>query len=130
MKAEKAPVPNPARCLCCGGALRITRLSCADCGLGYEGDFHRPRLARLDAEQRRFAEQLILAGGNLRKMEERLGLSYPTVRSRLDKLIDSLQLELQRDESRKREILTAIEQGEVSANEGLRLLDALEGSAA
>jgi hypothetical protein len=130
MKAEATRVLNPAHCLCCGGALTITRLSCAGCGLGYEGEFHRPRLARMEPEQRRFAEQFILASGNLRKMEERLGLSYPTVRSRLDKLIDSLQLELQRDDSRRREILTAIEQGELSADQGMRLLDALEGSAA
>lgn len=130
MKAEAMRVLNPAHCLCCGGALTITRLSCAGCGLGYEGEFHRPRLARMEPEQRRFAEQFILASGNLRKMEERLGLSYPTVRSRLDKLIDSLQLELQRDDSRRREILTAIEQGELSADQGMRLLDALEGSAA
>lgn len=127
MKPESVRALNPTRCLCCGGALRVTRLRCERCGIGYEGEFCSPRLARLEPEQRHFAEQFILAGGNLRRLESRLGLSYPTLRNRLDRLIEALENERRRDRARRLELLRAIEQGSMKPEEGMRLLDALEG---
>ena len=58
------------RCPYCSGALRTTKLTCQDCGLGLEGDFVTPRLSRLEPEEQRFAELFVLASGSLKQMAE------------------------------------------------------------
>lgn len=66
-------------------------MSCPTCGIGLEATFPEPRLTRLPVEHQRFIEMFILASGNLKAIAELAGVSYPTVRSRLDKIIDALQ---------------------------------------
>ncbi len=66
-------------------------MSCASCGVAIEADFPAPRLARLPVEHQRFIEMFVLASGNLKAIAEQAGVSYPTVRSRLDKIIDALR---------------------------------------
>lgn len=113
------------RCPYCSGALRFTRLTCEDCGLGLEGEFATPRLSRLEPEEQRFAELFVLASGSLKQMADLLGVSYPTVRSRLDKLIAHLKEEQARDEVRKRRILADIEAGRVPPKQGMRMIENL-----
>jgi hypothetical protein len=71
--------------------MQVTGMSCASCGVAIEADFPAPRLARLPVEHQRFIEMFVLASGNLKAIAEQAGVSYPTVRSRLDKIIDSLR---------------------------------------
>lgn len=66
-------------------------MSCAACGIAVDADFPAPRLARLPVEHQRFIEMFVLASGNLKAIAEQAGVSYPTVRSRLDKIIDALR---------------------------------------
>ena len=112
-------------CPYCAGALRITRLTCEDCGLGLEGEFTTPRLSRLDAEEQRFVELFVLASGRLKEMAQLLGISYPTVRNRLDKLIQRLKVEQERDDARKRRILEDIEAGRILPKQGMRMIENL-----
>jgi hypothetical protein len=112
-------------CPYCAGALRITRLTCEECGLGLDGEFATPRLSRLNAEEQRFVELFVLASGRLKEMAELLGISYPTVRSRLDKLIVRLKVEQKRDEERKRRILADIEAGHIPPKQGMRMIENL-----
>ncbi|MDH3525999.1 MAG: DUF2089 domain-containing protein [Gammaproteobacteria bacterium] len=112
-------------CSYCGGSMRISALSCGDCGLTYGGDFYTPRLYRLGADDQQFVELFVLASGSLKQMAQLLGVSYPTVRNRLNKLIGVLKEEKQKDEIRKQKILEDIEAGRISAKQGMRMIDAI-----
>lgn len=83
------PVTN--HCPYCHRAMQVSGMSCVSCGVLIEADFPAPRLARLPVEHQRFIEMFVLASGNLKAIAEQAGVSYPTVRSRLDKIIDALR---------------------------------------
>ncbi|HEV7504427.1 MAG TPA: DUF2089 family protein [Thermoanaerobaculia bacterium] len=85
--------PEPVTNLCpyCHRAMQVTRMSCPSCEISIAADFPAPRLARLPMEHQRFIEMFVLASGNLKSIAEQAGVSYPTVRSRLDRIIDTLQ---------------------------------------
>lgn len=80
------------QCPACAGELAVVRQRCVNCGTALEGQFTLPRLLRLPPEQLRFVELFVLCRGVIRDMEQELGVSYPTVRSRLDDVINSLGL--------------------------------------
>lgn len=77
-------------CPGCGKKMLIKRLECPDCDISVDGTFYSHRFGYLDQEQLDFIESFILTRGNMREMEEVLGVSYPTVKSRLDKIIKHL----------------------------------------
>jgi hypothetical protein len=77
-------------CPVCASELSVTRLHCRACGTTLEGDFSVGRFARLTREQTAILESFLRARGNLRDMERELGISYPTVRSRLEALVRAL----------------------------------------
>lgn len=79
-----------ATCPVCAGELAVTRLHCRSCGTTLEGDFSVGRFGRLTREQLALLESFLRSRGNLRDMERELGLSYPTVRSRVDALVRAL----------------------------------------
>jgi len=81
-----------ATCPVCSGELTIARLHCRDCGTALEGEFGVGRFGRLDREQLSLLESFLRSRGNLKEMERELGISYPTVRGRVDALIRSLGL--------------------------------------
>jgi hypothetical protein len=81
-----------ATCPVCSGELTIARLHCRDCGTALEGEFGVGRFGRLDREQMSLLEGFLRSRGNLKEMERELGISYPTVRGRVDALIRSLGL--------------------------------------
>jgi hypothetical protein len=79
-------------CPVCSGELTIARLHCRSCGTSLEGEFGVGRFGRLSAEQLTLLESFLRARGNLKEMERELGISYPTVRGRLDALVRALGL--------------------------------------
>ncbi len=79
-------------CPVCQGELTITRLQCRHCGTGLEGEFGVGRFGRLEREQLAFLESFLRSRGNLKEMERELGISYPTVRSRLEALLRAIGL--------------------------------------
>jgi len=81
-----------ATCPVCAGELTIARLHCRSCGTALEGEFGVGRFGRLDREQMSLLESFLRSRGNLKEMERELGISYPTVRGRVDALIRSLGL--------------------------------------
>jgi hypothetical protein len=112
-------------CGYCTGNLRITRLTCEDCALSYEGDFETPRLARLDRDEQLFIELFVLSSGSLKQVAKAMNISYPTVRNRLDRLIECLLREKARDQDRKQQILEGIEAGRIKPKQGMRMIEAL-----
>jgi hypothetical protein len=81
-----------ATCPVCASDLAVTRLHCGTCGTSLEGEFSVGRFGRLNREQMALLESFLRSRGNLREMERELGLSYPTVRSRVDGLVRALGL--------------------------------------
>ena len=80
----------PTSCPVCGEALRIARLQCDACNTAIEGDFDAGRLGRLSREQTAFALVFLECRGKIKDVEERLGLSYPTVVARLEQVVEAL----------------------------------------
>jgi hypothetical protein len=81
-----------ATCPVCQGELTVTRLHCRSCGTALEGEFGVGRFGRLEREQLTFLESFLRSRGNLKELERELGISYPTVRSRLEGLLRALGL--------------------------------------
>jgi hypothetical protein len=79
-------------CPVCEGELLITRLHCRSCGTALEGEFGVGRFGRLSREQLSLLESFLRSRGNLKEMERELGISYPTVRGRVDALVRALGL--------------------------------------
>jgi hypothetical protein len=77
-------------CPVCSGELAVTRLHCRACGTTLEGEFSVGRFGRLTKEQLALLESFLRSRGNLRDMERELGISYPTVRSRVEALVRAL----------------------------------------
>lgn len=81
----------PVYCPSCGGALIVRRLECSQCGTVVEGQFELPVLARLTGEDQAFLLMLVKCSGSLKDLAKHFGVSYPTVRNRLDALIERIQ---------------------------------------
>jgi hypothetical protein len=81
-----------ATCPVCSQELTITRLHCRACGTALEGEFGVGRFGRLSREQLALLESFLRSRGNLKEMERELGISYPTVRGRIDALVRALGL--------------------------------------
>ncbi|HEX3220884.1 MAG TPA: DUF2089 domain-containing protein [Candidatus Limnocylindria bacterium] len=79
-------------CPVCEGELLISRLHCRSCGTALEGEFSVGRFGRLTKEQLALLESFLRSRGNLKEMERELGISYPTVRGRVDALVRALGL--------------------------------------
>jgi hypothetical protein len=79
-----------ATCPVCAGELAVTRLRCGGCGTTIEGEFGVGRFASLTREQAAILESFLRSRGNLRDMERELGISYPTVRARVEALVRAL----------------------------------------
>ena len=77
-------------CPVCSSELAVTRLHCRSCGTTLEGDFRVGRFGRLNRDQLTLLESFLRSRGNLREMERELGISYPTVRGRVEALVRAL----------------------------------------
>lgn len=105
----------------------MTRLECRRCRTVIEGRFELTPLARLDEEQLRFIESFVKVRGNLKEMERDLGVSYPTVRGRLDTILQAMGYTVEPDreeqgEERRREVLDRLQAGKITPEEAVRLL--------
>jgi hypothetical protein len=83
------------QCPVCDAALRVSELSCTNCDTKLQGTFTSAPLAMLPVEHQRFIETFVLCRGVIRDMERELGVSYPTVRARLDAAVSALETVLE-----------------------------------
>ena len=111
-----------SQCQSCHSTLSVTRLHCEACDISLEGRFGTPRLSRLGPEDQRLVEAFVLSGGNLKSLAEELGLSYPTVRKRIDALIDALRDLKANDEKQAQLWLQEVESGALRAEAAARLM--------
>ncbi len=126
-----ANAPTPPLCPVCGEPMSISRLHCEQCDLTVEGRFSMGRLARLTPEQLGFVELFLRCDGKLKRVGQEMGVSYPTVRSRLDEIITAMGYEPPGHEEvaedpltpeRRRQILDELAAGRLTSEEAVRLL--------
>lgn len=114
------------KCPVCDEELTVTRLHCRNCDSVLEGHFHLGRFYQLQPEQLHFVETFIRCEGKLNKVQEELGLSYPTVRSRLHDVVRALGYEVKEEiamsPEQRKSILDELAQGKISSEEAIRLL--------
>jgi hypothetical protein len=124
---ESMANPVIARCPICAETLSVARLECGSCGTRIEGSFALGRFHHLTADQLEFLETFIKARGNFKDVERELGISYPTVRSRLDAVIRALgfpsQTEPDREAERRKEILRELADGRIAPDDAAQLLE-------
>jgi hypothetical protein len=120
--------PVPGQCPVCGGAMIVTRLKCPDCDVTIEGRFALGRLALLSPEQLEFVEVFLRCDGKIKRVEQELGVSYPTVRSRMNEIITSMGYELPGSEpvgldpETRRRVLDDLAAGRIKPREAMELL--------
>ena len=123
-----ANIDSNISCPSCKGVLTPTVLSCAHCDIRVEGPFQLNEFATLPAEDLHFVRIFIRCEGRIRDMEPALGLSYPTIRSRLTDLKNKLSgeqkatVETKPEPSSTEEVLGRLEKGEISFEEAMKLI--------
>ncbi len=114
------------KCPVCGQDLTVTRLHCRSCDLVLEGHFSLGRFYQLNPEQLHFVETFMRCEGKLNKVQNELGLSYPTVRSRLHDAIRALGYEIREEltvsPEQRKNTLDDLAQGKITSDEAIRLL--------
>ncbi|EGO65014.1 DUF2089 domain-containing protein [Acetonema longum] len=114
-------------CPVCQQEMAITKLECSHCNTKIEGEFEPCKFCRLPSDQMEFLEVFLQCRGNLKDIEKGLGISYPTIRNRLDTVLRNLgyqdtKEEPQVEQSYRQEILESLEKGEITTVEAtLRL---------
>ena len=125
--------PIILKCPSCEGNLTVTSLKCPDCAINIDGDFALPQLLKLTRAQIDFIEVFIKNRGIIREVERELGISYPTVRARLDEVIQALgysaksasENETANDDAsaRRRTVLADLKAGKLTPEEALAALN-------
>ncbi len=80
----------PLNCPSCETPLEVTELSCNECDTRISGKFPLPLLLKLPPDELEFILQFVLTSGSLKKMALEMEKSYPTVRNKLDDVIENL----------------------------------------
>jgi hypothetical protein len=124
--------PIILKCPSCDGNMTVARLQCPDCAISIDGEFAPPALLKLTGAQIDFIEVFIKNRGVIRDVERELGVSYPTVRARLDEVIAALGYSAKSapdpsasDDggSRRRAVLADLKDGKLTPDEALAALN-------
>jgi hypothetical protein len=106
-----------------GAALVVERVRLADRGIILEGAFDLPQLARLTMEDQIFVAAFLKSHGSIKEMEQVFGVSYPTVKARLNRIAGQLEFVDTNPRPLRNEVLDRLERGEISAAEAIRQLE-------
>jgi hypothetical protein len=102
--------------------LIIERVRMSGKGISIEGEFDLPPLAKLGMEDQVFVAAFVRSHGSIKQMEQLFGISYPTVKNRLNRIAEKLkfvEITLAEDSS---DILAQLERGEITAKEAIERL--------
>ena len=115
----------PLNCPVCNERLALTRLSCPACDTELSGGFATCEFCVLSNEDRDVLRVFLASRGNMKELERHLGVSYPTARSRFDRLLARVGIEAaQDDESPDRlGMLEALSRGDIDVGEALERLE-------
>jgi hypothetical protein len=111
-----------SRCPVCESGMAVSELTCESCGSSVRGRFQIPDLCRLPDDLYQFLLVFIKNRGVIRDVEKELGISYPTVRSRLDAVLAALGFTEGVGKADNGQVIEMLERGEITPEETERLL--------
>ena len=107
-----------------GRPLVVERVRIADTDIVLEGRFELPQLARLEAEDQIFIAAFVRSHGSIKEMEQIFGVSYPTIKARLNRIAQSLEFVETNPAPPRSEVLERLARGEITADDAIRELEA------
>jgi hypothetical protein len=119
--------PVVGKCPVCGDTMAVTRLHCRGCDSALEGQFSLGRFYQLLPQQLAFIETFIRCEGKLTRVQDELGMSYPTARARLTDVIRALGYEVHEEAEpvsaqERKAILEQLAAGELTSEDAVELL--------
>jgi len=112
---------SKARCANCDGTLEVQQMVCSSCDVRLEADFEIPALARLPLEDQMFVVAFVRHHGSIKKMEGLFGVSYPTVKNRLNAIASMLDKSFEAPTPNER-VLDQLSRGKISVDEAIERL--------
>ena len=109
-----------------GKRILVERVRLADKDIAIEGSFELPQLARLTMDDQVFITAFVRSHGSIKEMERVFGVSYPTIKARLTRIADSLEFVETNPMPSKMEILDRLHKGEITAEEAIKEMEALQ----
>ncbi|HEY3950208.1 DUF2089 domain-containing protein [Phenylobacterium sp.] len=106
-----------------GRPIVVERVRLADSGVAIEGAFELPRLAQLSAEDQVFVAAFVRSHGSIKEMEQVFGVSYPTIKARLNRIAGGLEFVETDPEPGRAEVLARLARGEITAAEAITELE-------
>ena len=119
------PREVPGKCPVCGSDTMVTKVRCHDCGTAIEGSFQLCKFCKLSSDQKLFIEVFIKCRGNIKEVEKEMGISYPTVKNKLEDAAAALGYKSDGDTTpadRRKNILDRLNNGEISVEDALQML--------
>ncbi len=109
-----------------GSPLVIERVRIPEKQIAIEGQFNLPQLARLTLEDQVFVIAFLRSHGTIKDMEQTFGVSYPTIKARLNRISSQLEFVETNPVSSRTDVLQQLNSGEISAADAIRALEALK----
>ncbi len=106
-----------------GKPVTVERVRLMDSDIAIEGSFTLPPLANLSAEDQFFVMAFVRCHGSIKEMEEMFGISYPTVKNRINRIAGQLEFVEIVKVPPEEEVISELERGEISADEAIRRLE-------
>lgn len=100
----------------------VTRMECADCDSVVEGNFPPCSVCALDEETRHLFDLFMKARGNLKDVQKDLGVSYPTVRNRIETMFEAYEEKAKVSQFKRMDVLKMLRDGKLSIEEAEDLL--------
>lgn len=122
MEDKSSNIDLPADCPLCGGEVRITQIRCQSCDSEINSRFETSALGKLPAEYQKFITVFLRHRGNIKQVEKEIGISYPTINKMLEGINRLLGAEKTQSAPSRKEILDAIEKGEISVKDATIIL--------
>jgi hypothetical protein len=109
-----------------GRPITVERVRLADKDIAIEGSFELPQLARLNFEDQVFVTAFVRSHGSIKEMERIFGVSYPTIKARLNRIGEGLEFVDTNPSPSQGEILERLKQGEINAEDAIHALEVLK----
>jgi hypothetical protein len=112
--------------LTAGQPIVVERVRLAGKDIAIEGSFELPQLARLNLDDQVFITAFVRCHGSIKEMEQIFGVSYPTIKSRLTRIANSLEFVDTNPNPSRAEVLDRLKRGEINPQEAIKELEALK----
>ena len=106
-----------------GQPFAVERVRLAGTGVAIEGEFELPQLAQLNVEDQVFVTAFVRCHGSIKEMERIFGVSYPTIKSRLNRIAEHLDFVETDPAPPGTDVVDRLRRGEITAQEALAELE-------